>query len=179
MLPHWRSLCRSQGGIDTRVRGLEVLGPKPTFWPIFKEQLCRRTFLFYTTKAHTWCQEISEDRVQLLLLFNRLNSALRHEQVFADRFLPDDEAAQALGKTCWEALITPLVQSITSPDPSGVSPLSWLLTHYLENLKAARSTKGWAAVFNSRVRHLSHLLVHVDSSSPEPEELKPPVKTSE
>ncbi|XP_072845267.2 cullin-9 [Pogona vitticeps] len=167
-----------QGGIDTRVRGLEVLGPKPTFWPIFKEQLCRRTFLFYTTKAHTWCQEIAEDRVQLLLLFNRLNSALRHEQVFADRFLPDDEAAQALGKTCWEALITPLVQSITSPDPSGVSPLSWLLTHYLENLKAARSTKGWAAVFNSRVRHLSHLLVHVDSSSPEPEELKPPVKTN-
>ncbi|XP_016847250.2 cullin-9 isoform X1 [Anolis carolinensis] len=167
-----------QGGIDTRVRGLEVLGPKPTFWPIFKEQLCRRTFLFYTTKAHTWCQEISEDRMQLLQLFNRLNSALRHEQVFADRFLPDDEAAQALGKTCWEALITPVVQSITSPDSSGISPLSWLLSHYLENLEAARKTKSRAAIFNSRVRRLSHLLVHVDSSSPEPEELKPPVKSN-
>uniref|UniRef100_A0A8D2L9J3 Cullin 7 n=1 Tax=Varanus komodoensis TaxID=61221 RepID=A0A8D2L9J3_VARKO len=168
-----------QGGIDTRVRGLEVLGPKPTFWPIFKEQLCRRTYLFYTTKAHTWCQEISEDRMQLLQLFSRLNSALRHEQVFADRFLPDDEAAQALGKTCWEALITPLVQSITSPDPSGISPLSWLLSQYLENVEVARRTKSRAAVFNSRVRRLSHLLVHVDSSSPEPEDLKPPVKSSE
>uniref|UniRef100_A0A670KC88 Cullin 7 n=1 Tax=Podarcis muralis TaxID=64176 RepID=A0A670KC88_PODMU len=168
-----------QGGIDTRVRGIEVLGPKPTFWPIFKEQLCRRTYLFYTTKAHTWCQEISEDRMQLLQLFNRLNSALRHEQVFADRFLPDDEAAQALGKTCWEALISPLVQSITTPDPSGISPLSWLLSQYLENLEASRSAKSRAAIFNSRVRRLSHLLVHVDSSSPEPEELKPPVKSSE
>uniref|UniRef100_A0A8D2L9I9 Cullin-9 n=1 Tax=Varanus komodoensis TaxID=61221 RepID=A0A8D2L9I9_VARKO len=168
-----------QGGIDTRVRGLEVLGPKPTFWPIFKEQLCRRTYLFYTTKAHTWCQEISEDRMQLLQLFSRLNSALRHEQVFADRFLPDDEAAQALGKTCWEALITPLVQSITSPGTGGISPLSWLLSQYLENVEVARRTKSRAAVFNSRVRRLSHLLVHVDSSSPEPEDLKPPVKSSE
>ncbi|XP_060103905.1 cullin-9-like [Heteronotia binoei] len=167
-----------QGGIDTRVRGIEVLGPKPTFWPIFKEQLCRRTFLFYTTKAHTWCQEIAEDRRQLLQLFNRLNSALHHEQDFADRFLPDDEAAQALGKTCWDALITPLVQSITSPDPSGISPLSWLLSQYLENLKAAARAKKQAAIFNSRVRRLSHLLVHVDSSSPETEELKAPVKSN-
>ncbi|XP_008103129.2 cullin-9 isoform X1 [Anolis carolinensis] len=167
-----------QGGIDTRVHGLKVLGPKPTVWPIFKEQLCRRTSLFYTTKAHTWCQEISEDRMQLLHLFNRLNSALRHEQVFADHFLPDDEAAQALGKTCWEALITPVVQSITSPDPSGISPLSWLLSQYLENLEIARKAKSRAAIFNSRVRRLSHLLVHSDSSSPEPEELKPPVKSN-
>lgn len=45
----------------------------------------------------------------------RLNRALQHEQGFADRFLPDDEAARALGRTCWEALVTPLVQSITSP----------------------------------------------------------------
>lgn len=43
----------------------------------------------------------------------RLNSALRHEQMFADRFLPDAEAAEALGRTCWEALITPIVHSIT------------------------------------------------------------------
>lgn len=45
----------------------------------------------------------------------RLNRALRHEQGFAERFLPDEEAARALGRTCWEALVTPLVQSITSP----------------------------------------------------------------
>uniref|UniRef100_A0A670K5K4 Cullin 7 n=1 Tax=Podarcis muralis TaxID=64176 RepID=A0A670K5K4_PODMU len=169
-----------QGGIDTRVRGIEVLGPKPTFWPIFKEQLCRRTYLFYTTKAHTWCQEISEgpDAAAAALQQVLLNSALRHEQVFADRFLPDDEAAQALGKTCWEALISPLVQSITTPDPSGISPLSWLLSQYLENLEASRSAKSRAAIFNSRVRRLSHLLVHVDSSSPEAEELKPPVKSN-
>lgn len=43
----------------------------------------------------------------------RLNSALRHEQMFAVRFLPDVEAAEALGRTCWEALITPIVHSIT------------------------------------------------------------------
>ncbi|XP_026702271.1 cullin-9 isoform X2 [Athene cunicularia] len=58
-----------QGGIDTRVRGIEVLGPKPTFWPIFKEQLCRRTFLSCTAQAHAWCQEICRDRGQLLQLF--------------------------------------------------------------------------------------------------------------
>ncbi|TFK02520.1 Deformed epidermal autoregulatory factor 1 like protein [Platysternon megacephalum] len=167
-----------QGGIDTRVRGIEILGPKPTFWPIFKEQLCRRTYLFYTTQAHTWCQEIADERVQLLQLFNRLNCALRHEQVFADRFLPDDEAAQALGRTCWEALINPLVQSITSPDPSGVSPLAWLLSEYLENLETTRRAKSRATVFNSRVRRLSHLLVHVDPGSPEPEELRAPVKAN-
>ncbi|XP_026503077.1 cullin-9-like [Terrapene carolina triunguis] len=167
-----------QGGIDTRVRGIEILGPKPTFWPIFKEQLCRRTYLFYTTQAHTWCQEIADERMQLLQLFNRLNCALRHEQVFADRFLPDDEAAQALGRTCWEALINPLVQSITSPDPSGVSPLAWLLSEYLENLETARRAKSRATIFNSRVRRLSHLLVHVDPGSPEPEELRAPVKAN-
>lgn len=33
--------------------------------------------------------------------------------MFADRFLPDAEAAEALGQTCWEALITPIVHSIT------------------------------------------------------------------
>lgn len=49
------------------------------------------------------------------LFIPRLNKVLRHEQNFADRFLPDDEAAQALGKTCWEALVSPLVQNITSP----------------------------------------------------------------
>uniref|UniRef100_A0A8C4VHW4 Cullin-9 n=1 Tax=Gopherus evgoodei TaxID=1825980 RepID=A0A8C4VHW4_9SAUR len=167
-----------QGGIDTRVRGIEILGPKPTFWPIFKEQLCRRTYLFYTTQAHTWCQEIADEHVQLLQLFNRLNCALRHEQVFADRFLPDDEAAQALGRTCWEALINPLVQSITRPDPSGVSPLAWLLSEYLENLETGRCAKSRATIFNSRVRRLSHLLVHVDPGSLEPEELRAPVKAS-
>lgn len=60
-----------QGGIDTRVRGIEVLGPKPTFWPIFREQLCWRTFLSYTVQAHAWCQEICRDRGRLLQLFGR------------------------------------------------------------------------------------------------------------
>ncbi|KAM6272206.1 cullin-9-like isoform 2-T2 [Spheniscus humboldti] len=60
-----------QGGIDTRVRGIEVLGPKPTFWPIFKEQLCRRTFLSCAARAHAWCQEICRDRERLLQLFGR------------------------------------------------------------------------------------------------------------
>ncbi|XP_067367208.1 cullin-9 isoform X3 [Channa argus] len=167
-----------QGGIDTRVHGFEVLGPKPTFWPVFKEQLCCRTYLFYSTKAHTWCQEVMEDKTQLLQLFNKLNSALRHEQMFADRFLPDAEAAEALGRTCWEALITPIVHSITLTESSAPSPLSWLLSEYLDNAELARRCKGRAAIFNSRVRRLTHLLVHVDTSRPDSEELKPPVKSS-
>uniref|UniRef100_A0A8C4ZQJ7 Cullin-9 n=1 Tax=Gadus morhua TaxID=8049 RepID=A0A8C4ZQJ7_GADMO len=167
-----------QGGIDTRVHGFEVLGPKPTFWPVFKEQLCCRTFLFYSTKAHTWCLDVLKDRSQLLLLFNRLNSALKHEQLFADRFLPDAEAAEALGGTCWEALITPIVHSIALPDATSVSALSWLLSEYLENARSARPrNKGRPAIFNCRVRQLTHLLVHVDTGHVE--EVKPPVKTSE
>ncbi|XP_069624318.1 cullin-9 isoform X1 [Ranitomeya imitator] len=167
-----------QGGIDTRVRGLEVLGPKPTFWPVFKEQLCRRTFLFYTSRAHSWGQEICEKKERLLQLFSRLNRALSHEQEFADRFLPDDEAAQALGRTCWEALISPLVRSITTSDSGAVSPLSWLLTRYLENIQRARRPKAQTSVFNSRVRRLTHLLVHVDTSPQDTAELKPPSKTN-
>uniref|UniRef100_UPI0037E7245D cullin-9 isoform X3 n=1 Tax=Semicossyphus pulcher TaxID=241346 RepID=UPI0037E7245D len=167
-----------QGGIDTRVHGFEVLGPKPTFWPVFKEQLCCRTYLFYSTKAHTWCQEVMEDKTQLLQLFNKLNSALKHEQMFADRFLPDAEAAEALGRTCWEALITPIVHSITMSESSASSPLSWLLSEYLDNTESARRCKSRAAIFNSRVRRLAHLLVHVDTSQVDNEELKPPVKSS-
>ncbi|KAM3930644.1 cullin-9 isoform 2-T3 [Leptodactylus fuscus] len=165
-----------QGGIDTRVRGLEVLGPKPTLWPVFKEQLCRRTFLFYTSRAHSWGQEICEKKERLLQLFSRLNRALSHEQEFADRFLPDDEAAQALGRTCWEALISPLVRSITTSDPGGVSPLSWLLTRYLENIQGFRRPKAQTSVFNSRVRRLTHLLVHVDTNPLDTAGLKPPSK---
>nr|XP_013809786.1 PREDICTED: cullin-9-like [Apteryx mantelli mantelli] len=163
-----------QGGIDTRVRGIEVLGPKPTFWPVFKEQLCRRTFLFCTARAHAWCQEICQDRERLLHLFGRLNRALRHEQAFADRFLPDDEAAQALGRTYWEALVNPLVQSITSPDPSGISPLAWLLSKYLESVELPRRAMSCNAVFSSRVRRLTQLLVHVDPSGAELEEARAP-----
>ncbi|CAI9532052.1 unnamed protein product [Staurois parvus] len=168
-----------QGGIDTRVRGLEILGPKPTFWPVFKEQLCRRTFLFYTSRAHSWGQEIRDKKENLLQLFSRLNRALSLEQEFADRFLPDDEAAQALGRTCWEALISPLVQNITTPDSGGVSPLGWLLTHYLENSQVSRRPKSRLSVFNSRVRRLTHLLVHVDTNPPDTTVLKPPSKTND
>uniref|UniRef100_A0A8V0Z6L4 Cullin family profile domain-containing protein n=1 Tax=Gallus gallus TaxID=9031 RepID=A0A8V0Z6L4_CHICK len=157
-----------QGGIDTRVRGIEVLGPKPTFWPIFKEQLCRRTFLSCSARAHTWCQEIHRDRGQLLQLFGKLNRALQHEQDFADRFLPDDEAARALGRTCWEALVTPVVQSITSPDPSGISPLAWLLGEYVGSAEPPRGD-----AFGSCVRLLTQLLVHVDTGGAEPEEETP------
>lgn len=53
------------------MRGIEVLGPKPTFWPVFKEKLCQRAFLSCTARAHAWCQEIIWDRGQLLQLFGR------------------------------------------------------------------------------------------------------------
>ncbi|XP_050827905.1 cullin-9-like isoform X2 [Serinus canaria] len=161
-----------QGGIDTRVRGIEVLGPKPTFWPIFREQLCRRTFLSCTAQAHAWSQEICRDRGRLLQLFGRLNRALQHEQGFANRFLPNDEAARALGRTFWEALVNPLVQSITSPDPDGVSALAWLLSEYLESVELPRRAPGGRAAFGSCVRRLTQLLVHVDPGGPEPEETR-------
>lgn len=64
-------LCALQGGIDTRIRGLEVLGPKPTFWPVFREQLCRHTRLFYMVRAQAWSQDIAEDRRSLLHLSSR------------------------------------------------------------------------------------------------------------
>ncbi|KAM6184616.1 cullin-7 [Rhynchocyon petersi] len=159
-----------QGGIDTRIRGLEVLGPKTTFWPVFREQLCRHTRLFYMVRAQAWSQEIAEDHRSLLHLSSRLNGVLRQEQNFADNFLPDEEAAQALGKTCWEALVSPLVQSITSSDEDGISPLGWLLDQYLECREAAHNPQSRAATFSSRVRRLTHLLVHV-----EPCEVSPPV----
>ncbi|XP_023575510.1 cullin-9 isoform X3 [Octodon degus] len=160
-----------QGGIDTRVRGVEVLGPKPTFWPLFREQLCRRTHLFYTIQAQAWSRDIAEDHRRLLQLCPRLNKVLRHEQTFANRFLPDEEAAQALGRTCWEALVSPLVQNITSPDAEGVSSLGWLLDQYLERRECPRAPLSRATSFTSRVRRLCHLLVHVEpppGPSPEP-----------
>lgn len=60
-----------QGGIDTRIRGVEVLGPKPTFWPVFREQLCRHTRLFYMVRAQAWSQDIAENRRSLLHLSSR------------------------------------------------------------------------------------------------------------
>ncbi|KAI6071544.1 Cullin-9 isoform X3 [Aix galericulata] len=161
-----------QGGIDTRVRGIEVLGPKPSFWPVFKEQLCRRTSLCCAARAHAWGQEIRRDRGRLLQLFGRLSQALRHEQDFAERFLPDDEAARALGRTCWEALVSPLLQSITSPDPGGVSPLAWLLGEYLGSGEPAQRPPARGDAFGSRVRLLTQLLVHVDPGGAEPEEAR-------
>ncbi|KAM9316190.1 cullin-9-like [Gastrophryne carolinensis] len=102
------------GGIDTRVRGLEIQGTTSTCWAVFKEQLRRRTFLFYTSKAHTWGEQIHRKKKKLLQLLPWLNRTLSHEQEFAERFLPDGEAAQTLGRTCWEALICPLVERITT-----------------------------------------------------------------
>lgn len=64
-------LCVFQGGIDTRIRGLEILGPKPTFWPVFREQLCRHTRLFYMVRAQAWSQDMAEDRRSLLHLSSR------------------------------------------------------------------------------------------------------------
>lgn len=43
-----------QGGIDTRIRGIEIIGPKPSFWPVLKQQLCIRTCLSYFVRARTW-----------------------------------------------------------------------------------------------------------------------------
>ncbi|XP_028903286.1 cullin-9 [Ornithorhynchus anatinus] len=162
-----------QGGIDTRVRGLELLGPKPTLWPLFREQLCRRSRLFYAVRAQAWSRDVTQDRTRLLRLFPRLNRALGHEQAFADRFLPDEEAGLALSRTCREALITPLVHSITRPGPDGLSPLAWLLDLYLDHREEARRARGRSAALASRVRRLSHLLVHVEAP-PTPPPSPPP-----
>lgn len=56
-----------------------------------------------------------------------------------------------------------------SPDEGGISPLGWLLDQYLECREAAHNPQSRAAAFSSRVRRLTHLLVHV-----EPCEAPPP-----
>ncbi|MEQ2303720.1 hypothetical protein AMECASPLE_019798 [Ameca splendens] len=70
-----------------------------------------------------------------------------------------------------------LVFALFFPESSACSPLSWLLSEYLDNAESARRCKSRAAIFNSRVRRLTHLLVHVDTSAADGEELKPPVKS--
>lgn len=55
------------------------------------------------------------------------------------------------------------------PDEDGISPLGWLLDQYLECREAAHNPQSRAAAFSSRVRRLTHLLVHV-----EPCEAPPP-----
>lgn len=47
-------------------------------------------------------------------------------------------------------------------DEDGVSPLGWLLDQYLECREAAHNPQSRAAAFSSRVRRLTHLLVHVE-----------------
>lgn len=95
--------------------------------------------------------------------------------------------------------MSPLVQSITSPgtcsgragplpapprpeapalslcglaDPSGVSPLAWLLSEYLGSGEPAQRPPARGAAFGSCVRLLTQLLVHVDPGGVEPEEAR-------
>ena len=49
----------------------------------------------------------------------------------------------------------------------------------MDKAEWCRRCKGREAIFNSRVRRLTHLLVHVDTSRVDTEELKPPIKSSE
>ena len=55
-----------------------------------------------------------------------------------------------------------LACSSVPPDEEGVSPLGWLLDQYLECREAAHNPQSRAAAFSSRVRRLTHLLVHVE-----------------
>ena len=57
-------------------------------------------------------------------------------------------------------------------DPHGISPLAWLLSEYLESVEPPRYATSRGAVFGSRVRRLTQLLVHVDPGGPEPEEAR-------
>lgn len=64
-------------------------------------------------------------------------------------------AAQPLPPPCLACFSQPL-------DEDGVSPLGWLLDQYLECREAAHNPQSRAAAFSSRVRRLTHLLVHVE-----------------
>ena len=68
----------------------------------------------------------------------------------------------------WQALHTcpALACSSPPPDEEGVSPLGWLLDQYLECREAAHNPQSRAAAFSSRVRRLTHLLVHVEPCDP-------------
>lgn len=48
------------------------------------------------------------------------------------------------------------------PDEDSTSSLGWLLDQYLECREAAYNPQSRAAAFSSRVRRLTHLLVHVE-----------------
>ncbi|XP_039247976.2 cullin-9-like [Styela clava] len=115
-----------QGGIDTRIHGLEVVGPKPSFWPVLRQQLCIRTCLAYFVRARAWIssctkkEEIDETVSKkqkimthgILNLSSKIIQAIQHEQEFADLFLPNDESSLVIGQAFRNAVINPLVTAV-------------------------------------------------------------------
>lgn len=91
----------------------------------------------------------------------------------ATRYLPSDPSFSVLlsSPASPTALETRPALACFSPPPDedGISPLGWLLDQYLECREAAHNPQSRAAAFSSRVRRLTHLLVHV-----EPCEAPPP-----
>lgn len=83
-------------------------------------------------------------------------------------YAPVKPASSTALETC------PALACFSQPlDEDGISPLGWLLDQYLECREAAHNPQSRAAAFSSRVRRLTHLLVHV-----EPWEAPPAVGTT-
>nr|CAB3234807.1 cullin-9-like [Phallusia mammillata] len=157
-----------QGGIDTRIHGVEVVGPKPSFWPILRRQLYIRTNLTYSVQSQTWVAEavkISQSlpyhQHAILELTDRITKSLQFEQKFANDFLPNSESALVLGQACRTSLSAPILTAILQ-ETDGNSLLYRLLMAYVEAVTQQRTSSDQKA-FASKLRRLTRLLVDLDS----------------
>ncbi|XP_078483844.1 cullin-9-like [Ciona intestinalis] len=168
-----------QGGIDTRLHCLEVVGPKPSFWPILRRQLYVRTSLSYSVQAHVWateaCRGNPEDlkQHQILDVPDKLIAAIKYEQGFADNFLPNSECATVLGQACRVALSSPVFSVLLKTEGEEKKSL-------LHNLLRAYVTadKDEDRVFTLKMRKLCRFLMDLDAGIPSPASSKAPASGS-
>ncbi|XP_076801667.1 cullin-9-like isoform X2 [Clavelina lepadiformis] len=178
-----------QGGIDTRVHGLDVVGPKPSFWPILRRQLYVRTTLVYAVQAHSWAFNAGKTagqvdgenvtRHKILDVPTKIVEAIRYEQQFSDRFLPNSESALILGQACRLALSAPVLDILLDKNQENDDTMSLMEQLLLAYLKCNEVDNGdlQGRIFSSKLRRLLRLLVDLDqggssSSSPHPSSTK-------
>jgi hypothetical protein len=160
-----------QGGIDTRIRGIQCEGPRASYWPLFSEAFTARTLLYYHIQTKTWASL----GIGALDLFDMFSNAVWHEQEFADQFLPTQESRVALGNACRAALVTPLLTAITATDQSSSGSIAHLITQYVSHVADQRSLHAGLDEENdipskespklmelSRTRRMCRLLVDCD-----------------
>uniref|UniRef100_H2YX79 DOC domain-containing protein n=1 Tax=Ciona savignyi TaxID=51511 RepID=H2YX79_CIOSA len=155
-----------QGGIDTRIHSLEVVGPKPSFWPILRRQLHVRTSLSYSVQSAVWASEATRNnnldikQHKILDVPDKLIAAIEYEQGFADKFLPNSECSTVLGQACRSALSAPLFSVLLKKDESDLESKN-LLEKLLEAYVDADGRED--LIFTSKMRKLCRFLIDLDS----------------